>query len=144
VPARGFSLSGASAGGRRTWPQGIAMTNADAHRVEIEPNPHRLRVIHRGITIADTCRGLTLRETGLPDVFYFPREDVNMSRLEHSAHTSHCPYKGDASYFHLRTEESGIVENAAWSYEAPFEQAVRVKGYLAFYPSRVDRIFQTS
>lgn len=120
------------------------MTNDASHRVEIEPNPHRLRVIHRGITIADTSRGYTLRETGLPDVFYFPREDVNMTRLEPSDHRTHCPYKGDASYYHLRSEEDGIVENAAWSYETPFDAASRVKGYLAFYPSRVDRIDQTS
>jgi uncharacterized protein (DUF427 family) len=135
---------GASAGGREIWPKGIAMTDAEAHRVVIEPNPHRLRVIHRGITIADTSRGLTLKETGLPDVFYFPREDVNMTRLERSTDTSHCPYKGDASYFHLHMEESGIVENAAWSYEEPLEGAARIKGYLAFYASEVDRIDQTS
>jgi uncharacterized protein (DUF427 family) len=120
------------------------MTNADAHRVEIETNPHRLRVIHRGITIADTSRGLTLKETGLPEVFYFPREDVNMTRFERSDHMTHCPYKGDASHFHLRMEDDGVVVNAAWSYEAPFEAVARVKGYLAFYASRVDRIDQTS
>ena len=90
------------------------MTNADApHRIEIEPNRHRLRVIHCGITIADTSRGLTLKETGLPDVFYFPREDVNMSRLRRSDSASHCPYKGDACYFHLLTEVDGPVIDAA-------------------------------
>jgi uncharacterized protein (DUF427 family) len=120
------------------------MTNADAHRVEVESNPHRLRVIHRGITLADTRQGLTLKETGLPMVLYFPREDVNMTRFERSEHTTHCPYKGDASHYHLRTEEGGVVANAAWSYEAPFEVVARVKGYLAFYSSRVDRIDQTS
>jgi uncharacterized protein (DUF427 family) len=119
------------------------MTNVDAHRIDIEPNRHRLRVIHYGITIADTQRALTLHETGLPDVVYFPREDVNMARLERSDHTSDCPYKGHASYFHLRTED-GLVENAVWTYEAPLATAVAIKGYLAFYASRVDRIDQTS
>jgi uncharacterized protein (DUF427 family) len=121
------------------------MTNAAAlHRIEIEPNHHRLRVIHGGITIADTSRGVTLRETGLPDVFYFPREDVNMSRLQRSDTTSHCPYKGDASYFNLLTEEDGPVVDAAWSYEAPLPGAEAITGCLAFYSSRVDRIDQTS
>lgn len=121
------------------------MTNADAsHRVEIEPNHHRLRVIHGGITIADTRRGLTVRETGLPDVFYFPREDINMTRLQRSQSTSHCPYKGDASYFHLLTEEDGPVMDAAWSYESPLPGAEAIKDCLAFYSSRVDRIDQTS
>ena len=121
------------------------MTNADAaHRIEIAPNAHRLRVIHRGITIADTRRGLTLRETGLPEVFYFPREDVNMTRLHRSESESHCPYKGDASYFHLLTEEDGPVVDAAWSYESPLPGAEAIKGCVAFYSSRVDRIDQTS
>ncbi|HVW52829.1 MAG TPA: DUF427 domain-containing protein [Trinickia sp.] len=121
------------------------MTNADAsHRVEIEPNRHRLRVIHGGITIADTRRGLTVKETGLPDVFYFPREDINMTRLQRSQSKSHCPYKGDASYFHLLTEEDGPVIDAAWSYESPLPGADAIKDCLAFYSSRVDRIDQTS
>lgn len=121
------------------------MTNADAtHRIEIEPNRHRLRVIHRGITIADTRRGLTLKETGLPDVFYFPREDVNMTRMRRSQSASHCPYKGDAVYFSLLTEEDGPVVDAAWSYESPLPGADAIKGCIAFYSSRVDRIDQTS
>ncbi|MFC0398366.1 DUF427 domain-containing protein [Paraburkholderia rhizosphaerae] len=111
--------------------------------VSISRNQHRVRVIHQGVTVADTQSALTLAETGLPDVFYFPRADVNMARLERSTHSSRCPHKGDASYFHLRTED-GIVENAAWSYEAPIDGAVQIKGYLAFYASRVDRIDQTS
>ncbi|NIF79069.1 DUF427 domain-containing protein [Paraburkholderia sp. Cy-641] len=117
--------------------------NSGDHTIVIRDNPHRVRVIHGGVTMADTQAALTLCETGLPDVFYFPRAHVNMARLERSTHTSHCPFKGDASYFHLRTE-NGLVENAVWSYEEPFEQAKQIKGYLAFYASRVDRIDQTS
>ncbi|NML33531.1 DUF427 domain-containing protein [Paraburkholderia antibiotica] len=113
------------------------------HTIVIRANGHRVRVIHGGVTMADTQAALTLSETGLPDVVYFPREHVNMARLERSAHTSHCPFKGDASYFHLRTE-AGLIENAVWSYEEPFEQVGQIRGYLAFYTSRVDRIDQTS
>jgi uncharacterized protein (DUF427 family) len=119
------------------------MTNAEVHRVDIGPNRHRVRVIHHGITVADTHDALTLKETGLPDVAYLPRQDVNMARLERSEHTTYCPYKGNASYFHLHTED-GVIENAAWSYEDPLEAAAAIKGYLAFYASRVDRIDQTS
>ncbi|TKC89769.1 DUF427 domain-containing protein [Trinickia terrae] len=119
------------------------MTNVAEHRIEIVPNRHRVRVIQYGVTIADTVRGLTLSETGLPDVVYFPREDVNMTRLMRSDHTSYCPYKGHASYFHLQTED-GTVENAVWSYEDPLDTTAAIKGYLAFYASRVDRIDQTS
>jgi len=120
-----------------------AAEGAGGHCIAISGNNHRVRVIHRGVTMADTQAGLTLTETGLPDVFYFPRGDVNMARLERSTHTSHCPFKGDASYFHLRTED-GLVENAVWSYETPLDAVSQIEGYLAFYASRVDRIDQTS
>ncbi|MDE1183166.1 DUF427 domain-containing protein [Paraburkholderia sp.] len=117
--------------------------SAAGHRITIALNSHRVRVIHQGVTVADTTGALTLTETGLPDVVYFPRGDVNMARLERSEHASHCPFKGDASYYHLMTEE-GRVDNAIWSYETPLDQAKQIREYLAFYTSRVDRIDQTS
>ncbi|HEY3599273.1 MAG TPA: DUF427 domain-containing protein [Paraburkholderia sp.] len=132
-----------SRGGATQAAQPAPHDGQSGHRIGIAANGHRVRVIHQGVTVADTQSALTLAETGLPDVVYFPRADINMARLERSTHTSRCPHKGDASYFHLRTED-GIVENAAWSYETPFEGARRIEGYLAFYASRVDRIDQTS
>jgi uncharacterized protein (DUF427 family) len=117
--------------------------NAETHHIEISLNTRRHRVIHQGVTFADTHAALTLAETGHDPVHYFPRADVNMARLAKSTHTSHCPYKGDATYYHLLTED-GPVENAVWSYEQPMANVARIKSYLAFYPSRVDRIDETS
>jgi uncharacterized protein (DUF427 family) len=114
-----------------------------AHRIAIKPNGRRCRVIHQGVTYADTHAALTLAEAGAENVQYFPRADVNMARLERSIHTSHCPIKGQATHYHLLTED-GPVENAAWSYESPSDAAVQIKGYLAFYRGRVDRIDETS
>ena len=113
------------------------------HTITITANRHRVRVIHQGVTFADTQGALTLSETGCEDVFYFPRGDVNMARLIRSAHTSHCPFKGEASYFHLHTEDE-TLENVVWTYENPTERVKQIAGYLAFYASRVDRIDQTS
>jgi len=151
APPSGSPDSADSDSARRTGAPVDAAGGAPAHSgggdadptITITANRHRVRVIHQGVTFADTQAALTLSESGYPDVFYFPRADVNMARLERSNHTSRCPHKGDASYFHLRTED-GIVENAAWSYEAPIDGAEAIKGYLAFYASRVDRIDQTS
>ncbi|GAA5240883.1 hypothetical protein BMMON2_37050 [Burkholderia mallei] len=72
------------------------MSDAAGHRIEIEPNRHRVRVIHRGITYADSLAAYTLREPGAPDVQYLPRDDVNMSRLVPSDRVAleHCAHKG--------------------------------------------------
>ncbi|AOJ32442.1 DUF427 domain-containing protein [Burkholderia metallica] len=112
-------------------------------RLEIVPNRHRVRVIHRGITYADSQGALTVRETGLPDIHYLPRKDVNMRRLVKSAVTSACPVRGKAVHFDLQTED-GMVENAAWSYEEPKEGASALANYVAFDAARIDSLVETS
>ena len=82
---------------------------------------------------------LTLQESTYPPVQYIPREDVDMTRLARTTHATYCPYKGDASYYSIRTER-GVVENAVWSYESPYDAVASIKDHLAFYPNRVDRI----
>ena len=71
--------------------------------------------------------------------FYIPRDDAEMTLLERSAHHTHCPYKGDASYYSIRVGDS-IAQDAVWSYERPFPAVAAIGGYLAFYPDRVDAI----
>jgi uncharacterized protein (DUF427 family) len=74
-----------------------------------------------------------------PPVQYIPRSDVVMERLQPTQHSTHCPYKGDASYFSI-TVDGKTAENAIWSYENPDQAVEQIKEYLAFYPNRVDRI----
>lgn len=98
-----------------------------------------MRVSFAGRLIVDTLRALTLREAGYAPVQYIPRDDVEMNLLTRTAHASHCPYKGDASYFTISVNGRGAT-NAVWSYERPFPAMAEIAGYLAFYPSRVDKI----
>jgi uncharacterized protein (DUF427 family) len=109
------------------------------HPITIEPNPRRVRVTSAGRVIADTRHALTLREAGYKPVQYIPRADVDMTLLERTAHASHCPYKGEASYFSLKVDGSNS-ENAAWSYEAPYPAVAQIREYVAFYPRRVEGI----
>jgi uncharacterized protein (DUF427 family) len=82
---------------------------------------------------------LTLREASYPAVQYIPRQDVNMSALSRSEHTSFCPYKGQASYYSIPAGGDRAL-NAVWTYETPFEAMNQIKDYLAFYSDRVDGI----
>ena len=109
------------------------------HPITITRNGNRVRVTFAGLVIADTTRALTLREAGYPPVHYIPRADANMSLLKPTSHASHCPYKGDASYFTIEAD-GRMAENAVWSYEQPFPAMAEIAGYLAFYPNRVDAI----
>lgn len=106
------------------------------HPITIEPQPGRLRVSRNGVTLADTTKALVLKESTYPAVFYVPREDADMAQLQASSRHSHCPYKGEASYFTIQAGGEA-VENAVWSYEAPYPTMAEIAGHLAFYPDKV-------
>lgn len=107
------------------------------HTVRIKANLNRVRAAFAGRVIADTRKALTVLETGCLPVFYFPRADVEMSRLSKTDHHTRCPYKGQASYFTL-TVDSQSADNAVWSYENPIPAVLALRGYLAFYPDKVE------
>lgn len=109
------------------------------HPISITATQGRVIVKIDGQVIADTRRALTLAEANYPPVQYIPRSDARMDLLAHSAHVSHCPYKGDATYYALRAGGAD-APNAAWSYEQPFPAMAEIAGHLAFYPNQVDAI----
>ncbi|MGE0563277.1 MAG: DUF427 domain-containing protein [Pseudolabrys sp.] len=109
------------------------------HPITITPATGRVRVTFNGKVVADTTRALSLKESTYPPVHYIPREDVDMTLLTGTTHSTHCPYKGDAGYFSI-VADGKTAENAVWTYEAAYPAVNEIAGHLAFYPSRVDRI----
>ena len=105
------------------------------HPITIMPTSGRVVVKAGGKTVADSRAALTLQEASYPPVQYIPRGDADMSLLTRTDHTTHCPYKGDASYYSLPG-----AENAVWTYETPYPAVAEIAGHLAFYPNRVDSI----
>lgn len=85
-----------------------------------------------GAVLGESRNALELVEGDYPPVIYFPREDVAMAFLEGTDHSTHCPWKGDASYYSIVTK-SKTLENVVWSYEEPSEEVARIKDHLAFY-----------
>jgi len=73
-----------------------------------------------------------LQEASYPPVYYVPPGEVRLDKLSRSATSSHCPFKGDASYWSLPQRA-----DVAWSYEKPFPAAAQIAGHLAFYTDRV-------
>jgi uncharacterized protein (DUF427 family) len=105
-----------------------------AHRITTRPSTHHVRVESAGRVLAESDRAMELHEQGLPTRYYLPREDVRTDLLEPSATTSHCPFKGDATYL-----SAPDVGDAFWVYEAPSEaDAEPIAGLLAPWPGRVE------
>ncbi len=119
-----------------TNPEGNSAEHS-GYRVVLKRVGKRVRAISRGQTIADSSDAMVMHETRLPLVFYFPRKDVAMDLLARTPHRTHCPFKGDASYWSLNIDAT-TIENAAWSYEAPYDEALGVKDYVAFNWKDID------
>ena len=109
------------------------------HPITVTPSPQRVRVTFNGRVVADTKRALVLQEASYKPVFYVPRQDAQMDLFARAGHSTHCPYKGDASYYTINVD-GRAAENAIWSYETPYPAMKEITGYLAFYPDRVDKI----
>lgn len=109
------------------------------HPITVTRSGKHVRVTFAGRVIADTKNALTLKEANYRPALYVPRADTDMSVLAPSDHHTHCPYKGDASYFTINVNGSS-AKNAVWSYEEPYPAMAEIKEYLAFYPDRVDKI----
>ncbi len=110
------------------------------HPITIEKNPKHVVVTLGGKVIADTHEALILKEASYPAVQYIPRKDADMSLLARTdPFRTHCPYKGDASYFSIPLGGARSA-NAIWTYEHPHDAVAAIKDHLAFYPDRVDSI----
>jgi uncharacterized protein (DUF427 family) len=110
------------------------------HRVDLLPETRRVRVKFGGAVIADSHAALRIEETGHGPVHYLPEKDVRTDLLRPTDHTSHCPFKGDASYWTIEVPGAGRSENAVWGYRTPFDETAGLAGHYAFYESRVDAI----
>ena len=113
------------------------------HRIDVKPAKVRVQVKYQGELLADTKDALALQEpmgadtsTVAPVVYYIPRKDVKTERLVRTAKTTHCPFKGEATYYSIRKGGEDVV----WSYEAPYDEMMAIKGRLAFYPNKVEII----
>ena len=106
------------------------------HPITIAANPKRIRVTAGDTVIAETTHALSLKEASYPAVQYVPRADARMELLKRTERMTHCPYKGDASYFSIAADGK-TIENAIWTYETPFPAMAEISGYLAFYPDKV-------
>ena len=101
------------------------------------PVANHIRIEFNGEIIAETNQAIRNQQTGIPPVYYIPREDVRIECLTPSERHSHCRYKGDADYWTVQVGERK-ASNIAWSYPDPLPEAMSIKDYLAFYAHVVE------
>jgi uncharacterized protein (DUF427 family) len=103
----------------------------------VERVPERIRVVVDGTEVANSLSALRVLETAGPPVYYMPPSDIRMDLLTPTGHSTHCEWKGDASYYSLHVGNRDI-SNVSWTYHQPLVGYESIRDYLAFYAGRVD------
>ena len=119
--------------GHQKWPE---------HKVLETPVGQRVTVELDGQILAESRHVIRVDEDGSPTRYYFPWADVRTDKLERTATTTQCPFKGTAHYFNLSLPDGGSsrLEDAVWSYEQPFDEHQALKDRLAFYDDKYRNI----
>lgn len=105
------------------------------HKITVEPYAGTVEVRFGDTVIASTQDALKLQEASYPAVLYLPFKDIRFNLLEPTATKTHCPFKGDASYWGANAggrQEADIM----WAYQAPYDEMTGIKDYGAFYPNK--------
>lgn len=106
------------------------------HQVTATQSPRHVRVLVGDQVIADSRAAFEVDESRHDPVWYFPPEDVDRRLLRPTETTTHCPFKGHASYYTIEAQ-AGELPDAVWSYLAPYDECRPLAGYFAFYADRV-------
>lgn len=107
------------------------------HKLLFSPFPRRVRATFAGETVLDTDHGMLLHESNILPVLYVPVQDVRSEFLTKTDHSTHCPFKGDASYWSI-TVGDRTSENSVWGYASPVDSAGWLDGYVALYWDHLD------
>lgn len=107
-------------------------------RIDILASSRDIRVEVNGLVVAQSTNNMFLHETMLRTRYYLPATSVkNWTMLTKSDTITFCPYKGQASYYHLRVGGT-VIEDAVWYYTYPTHESSAIQGLLCFYNEKVD------
>lgn len=108
-------------------------------RIEVVDLSETVEVVFNGTTVARSENAKVLMEGSYPPRYYVPAGDVRMELLRPTTTTTHCPWKGQASYYSVEVGGK-LAEDAVWSYRSPTPEMAAIAGLLCFYPEKMDRV----
>ncbi len=106
------------------------------HTIETHAEDVHVEIRLDGEVVASSDRPVLLEETGLPTAYYLPRDDIR-AEVRGIDLSTHCPFKGDASYWTIEVGDR-THDAIAWSYEDPKDGAGEIAGHLAFFADRAE------
>ncbi|HEX9746629.1 MAG TPA: DUF427 domain-containing protein [bacterium] len=107
--------------------------------IDLRQTENHVEVYVGGIKVAETRRPWVMKEGPLPTRYYIPIDDVNMEYLKRTETKSHCPIKGDATYWSV-VVDGKEYEDVVWEYREPIDGVKEIKGTVCFWNEKVERI----
>lgn len=104
---------------------------------EVKESKKNIKVVFNGEVIAETNSPLLVLEKHHPPTYYIPLEDIKSEYLKESNMKTHCPFKGEASYWDINVNGK-TISNCVWTYKKPKPGYEILKNHASFYPDRVD------
>lgn len=106
----------------------------------LESFPGHLRIVHKGIILADTNQAYRVLETSHPPTYYLPQTDIRMDHFQPNPKRTFCEWKGTGAYFDLHLDGK-VIKEIGWYYPEPSKTFAPIKNYVAFYASKLDQCF---
>lgn len=106
------------------------------HTITVEPFRGTVNVRFGDVVIASSDNALELREASYPPVLYIPFEDIYFEHLLKTDTSTHCPFKGDASYWSVSAQGEAATD-AMWAYQAPYDEMLAIMNHGAFDRKKV-------
>lgn len=112
----------------------VVSPSNENHFMFVKPISRQVRVRRGDTVLAESRDAIRIMETGkgvYDPVIYIPLSDATDALTPVDGKSTHCPLKGDASYYAFDGEE------IAWTYDRPLEVSQVLKGHLSFNPAKV-------
>lgn len=108
-----------------------------SYALDIVPSQSLHQLILNEAVVAASDNAMIVREQGLRNVLYIPRDDVLVPISRMSGQSSYCPFKGTATYWNVDANGQSC-DHVAWSYDLPYDEVASLKGHIAFYLDKLD------
>lgn len=105
----------------------------------IDQSDEHVVVTFAGVAIAETHGALRVLETSHAPVYYLPPDDVHLEFLSAIERRTVCEFKGVAAYADVVVGDRRAAA-ACWWYPEPVPGYEALAGWIAFYPSKMERV----
>jgi uncharacterized protein (DUF427 family) len=106
----------------------------------LQDTDKHLKVICKGIVLAETTRGKRVLETSHPPTYYFPPEDIKLEHLIATHKKNICEWKGAYQYYDIKIGDQ-LIKYAAWQYFAPTPNFMPMREYCGFIAALMDACY---